>query len=95
MMIPSAFGQSTELKLAFEVADVHVSPRAANPLFRTSLHGERYEVRNATMLDLIRTAYSFDADKVSGGPSWLEYGRFDVTALVLANTLQDQINLML
>ena len=45
MMIPSAFGQSTELKLAFEVADVHVSPRSANPLFRTSLHGERYEVR--------------------------------------------------
>lgn len=95
MMIPSAFGQSTELKPAFEVADVHVSPRSANPLFRTSLHGERYEVRNATMLDLIRTAYSFDADKVSGGPSWLEYDRFDVTALVPANTPQDQIKVML
>src|SRR5215831_12101943 len=95
MMIPSAFGQSTELKPAFEVADVHVSPRSANPVFRTSLHGERYEVRNATMLDLIRTAYSFDADKVSGGPSWLEYDRLDVTALVPANTPQDQIKLML
>src|SRR5215831_7693522 len=48
-----------------------------------------------TMLDLIRTAYSFDADKVSGGPSWLEYNRFDVTALAPANTPQDQIKLML
>jgi len=95
MMLPSAFGQSTEPKPAFEVAEVHVSPRTTNPLFRTSLHGERYEVRNATMLDLIRTAYSFDADKVSGGPSWLEYNRFDVTALVPANTPQDQIKLML
>src|SRR5215475_2137047 len=95
MMTPSAFGQSTEPKPAFEVADVHVSPRTANPAFRTSLHGERYEVRNATMLDLIRTAYSFDADKVYGGPSWLEYNRFDVTAPVPANTPQDQIKLML
>ena len=95
IMIPSSFGQSTEPKPAFEVADVHVSPRTANPVFRTSLHGERYEVRNATMLDLIRTAYSFDADKVSGGPSWLEYDRFNVTALVPAKTPQDQINLML
>jgi uncharacterized protein (TIGR03435 family) len=95
MMIPSASGQSTEPKPAFEVADVHVSPRTTNPIFRAGLHGERYEVHNATMLDLIRTAYSFDADKVSGGPSWLEYNRFDVTALAPANTPQDQVKLML
>jgi uncharacterized protein (TIGR03435 family) len=95
MMIPSTFGQSTGPNPAFEVADVHVSPRTTNPIFRTSLRGERYEVHNATILDLIRTAYNFDADKVSGGPSWLEYNRFDVTALVPANTPQDQIKLML
>jgi uncharacterized protein (TIGR03435 family) len=32
------------------------------------------------MLDLIRTAYGFGADTISGGPNWLELDRFDVTA---------------
>src|SRR5262245_59506577 len=32
------------------------------------------------MVDLIRIAYGFDADKILGGPNWLEYDRFDVIA---------------
>ena len=30
------------------------------------------------MLDLIRTAYGLDGDKILGGPAWLDYDRFDV-----------------
>ena len=45
------------------------------------LRGNRYELRNATMLDLIRTVYNVNADKVTGGPSWLEWNRYDVRAL--------------
>ena len=40
----------------------------------------RYELRRATMVDLIRTAHAVDADKVVGGPHWLELDRFDVIA---------------
>ena len=40
----------------------------------------RYEISRATMLDLIRTAYSIEGDKVLGGPHWLEMNRFDIVA---------------
>src|SRR5436305_5923646 len=95
LLIATGFGQSTEPKPTFDVTDVHVSARTTNPVFRTSFRGERYEAHNATMLDLIRTAYSMDADKVAGGPSWLEYDRFDITALAPRNTTQDDTKLML
>src|SRR5579884_2150456 len=80
---------------AFDVADVHVSPRTPNPFFRTSIHNGRYEIRYATMLDLIRTAYTVDPDKVYGGPSWLEFDRFDITAAVPPNTSEETRKQML
>ena len=77
----ATFGQSPEAAAKFEVADVHNSPPTnlrvvRGPFFSTS----RYELRFATMLDLIRIAYDVDPEKVSGGPSWLEMDRFDVLA---------------
>jgi uncharacterized protein (TIGR03435 family) len=91
----AAVGQTTEQRPAFETADVHGSPQGTTPVFRTSFRGQRYEVHNASMVDLIRTAYSVEAEKVFGGPSWLEFDRFDVTALAPANTSQDSIKQML
>ena len=75
------FGQTTETKPAFELADVHVSPPARNPYLRGPmvLHG-LYELRFATMVDLIRTAYGVEAERVVGGPNWLEYDTFDLIA---------------
>jgi uncharacterized protein (TIGR03435 family) len=90
-----AFGQSTDPQPAFAVADVHASPRGTTPAMRVSSRAGRYEIRNATMVDLIRTAYTVDAQNVLGGPSWLEYHRFDVVALVPPNTTPDTQKLML
>jgi uncharacterized protein (TIGR03435 family) len=90
-----ASGQSTDPPPAFAVADVRVSPRSTTLAMRVASRAARYEIRNATMVDLIRTAYSVDADKVLGGPSWLEYDRFDVAALVPPNTSPDTQKLML
>jgi len=65
-------------KPAFEIADVHVSPRSewartvADTLQGGYLAGERYELHRATMLDLIGIAYNMDAESVYGGPGWLE-----------------------
>lgn len=91
-----AFAQSSETLPKFEIADVHVSARTVIQTMRTvPVHGGRYEVKNATMVDLIRVAYGFDADKVLGGPSWLEMDRFDVLAKVPAGSTAETQKLML
>ncbi len=91
-----AFGQSPGSLPRFEAADVHVSDKTRNPIIRTGqVRGGRYEVRNATMVDLIRIAYGFDADKVLGGPSWLEMDRFDVIAKVPGDSTSETQKLML
>ena len=99
---PLAYVVATaQARPAFEIADVHVSPRsdwvkkAANNFQGGFLNAGRYELRRATMLDLIRTAYGVDADKVYGGPSWLDYDRFDVIAKAPATTRPDAVKLML
>src|SRR4051812_48867486 len=90
-----AFAQS-EAEPKFVAADVHVSPKSANPFFRMlGARGGRYEVKSATMVDLIRTAYGFDADKILGGPSWLELDRFDVAAKLPPDATPDSQKLML
>src|SRR5882757_465332 len=74
-------GQSAANGPKFEVADVHNSPQSTLPIVRGPFtSSDRYELRFATMVDLIRMAYNVDPEKVSGGPSWLEMDRFDVLA---------------
>src|SRR3984885_671256 len=85
-----AFGQSTETKPAFEIADVHVSPPTRNPFMRGPfVRRGLYEIRFATMVDLIRTAYNTDAERVLGGPNWLEDGTFDVLAKLPEGATKD------
>jgi uncharacterized protein (TIGR03435 family) len=91
----AVLGQSADSTPAFALADIHGSPRSTAPAMRVSSRAGRYEIRNATMVDLIRTAYSVDAANVLGGPSWLEYDRFDIVALVPPNTTPDTQKLML
>jgi len=59
------------------------------------LRAGRYEIRQASMVDLIRTAYGVDFDKVMSGPSWLESDRFDVIAKAPPATSADGAKLML
>jgi len=63
----------------FEVADVHISPHRLFP-FKDGgcLRGDRYVLRQPTMVELIATAYGVNASNVQGGPVWLETNRFDV-----------------
>jgi uncharacterized protein (TIGR03435 family) len=91
-----AFAQSTETSATFEIADVHPSPHVANQFFIGGvLRGGRYAIKNATMVDLISTAYGVDADKVAGGPSWLEKDRFDIIAKAAPTTSPEALKLML
>ena len=82
LLAGAAFGQSGSAP-KFDVADVRVSPKAPNTFMRTSpSRNGRYEIKNATMLDLVRTAYGFNPDTILGGPNWVELDRFDVIAKV-------------
>ncbi len=82
----------------FEIADVHVSiAGSANPSMRGGgIRAGIYQIQNATLVDLIKTAYSIDGDKVVGGPSWLELDRYDLlTKAPTASTAADTARLML
>src|SRR5437867_935862 len=95
LLFAGAFGQSTEPRPTFEVADVHASPRSTNTNMRSVFRAGRYEVHTANMVDLIRTAYAVDAENVVGGPNWLEYDRFDVIAKAPSDTAPETLKLML
>jgi uncharacterized protein (TIGR03435 family) len=88
----AVFGQTP----TFGIADVHASAAAANSLMRGGVvRSGIYRIQTATMVDLIGAAYNVGADKVLGGPSWLELDRFDVYAKVPPSTLADTPRLML
>ncbi len=85
----TVFGQTTENRPpAFESA--YVGPSATTIFPELTGGGAprngRYEIRNASMLDLIRTAYGVEAEKIVGGPNWINSDRFDVVATVPAGT---------
>ena len=92
VLCTAGFGQTNADKPVFEAADVQASPRtdwvkdARHPMQGGFLTADRYELRRATMLDLIHIAFDVDAEKVSGGPSWLDYDRFDITAKAARET---------
>ncbi|HLJ47014.1 MAG TPA: TIGR03435 family protein [Bryobacteraceae bacterium] len=81
---------------AFEVADVHVSTTGSNRFADGGfLPGGRYQLRGATMVDLIATAWGIDAESVFGGPSWLESDRFDIVAKAPPASTEEERALML
>src|ERR1017187_547709 len=64
---------------SFEAADIHVSAHSSIPAVKGPFYSSgRYELRFATMVDLIHIAYGIDQERVFGGPNWVEYDRFDV-----------------
>jgi len=67
-----------------------------NPTFRGgALRGGRFDVRTATMVELISYAYELDTPYVIGGPSWLDWDRFDVLAKAPVGTTSPDLLKML
>jgi len=88
-------GQSPAPRAAFDAAGIEVSTRP-NPGMRGGiLRDNRYELRNATMVDLIRTAYNVQAERITGGPSWLEWNRWDIAAIAPEGTPPPRLQEML
>jgi uncharacterized protein (TIGR03435 family) len=93
----AVFGQAPEAKPTFQIADVHASTHHSMQPFMQGglLHGDRYVLKQATMVDMISTAYGVEADNVVGGPNWLELDRFDIIAKAPPATPQATLKLML
>ena len=81
----------------FEAAEVRVSPTAPGfgQNFGGVLREGRYVNRDATMLNLISSAYGVSEDNVAGGPGWISLDLFDVIAKVPEGTTPAAANLML
>jgi uncharacterized protein (TIGR03435 family) len=88
---------SKDAPAKFEASDVHPSAKSLNStVYMTGgLRGDRYSIRNATMLDLITTAYGVQSETVLGGPSWLAFDRFDVNARPPKGTTQSNVGPLL
>jgi uncharacterized protein (TIGR03435 family) len=95
-LLAAVLAQSQE-QPKFDMADVHGS---------TTVHGAaqnvggvlaegRYVNRDATMLQLIETAWGVPEDAISGGPSWVSLDLFDVLAKVPNGTTPAAAHLML
>jgi uncharacterized protein (TIGR03435 family) len=81
----------------FVIADVHVSTTASGfaQNFGGSLHEGVYVNRDATMLNLIESAYGVTEDAISDGPGWVSSDLFDVVARVPDGTTAATASLML
>ena len=83
LLLFAAFGQVEGPAARFEIVDIHPSSITVNQFVRGPfISGVRYDMRNASIVDLIAKAYDMNTDKVLEGPSWLEYDRFDISATV-------------
>ena len=83
--------------LKFEIADIHPSPPRRYPFFQGAfLEDGRYMLRQATMADLITTAYGLkNSNYIEGGPSWLEWDHWDVIGKVPPGTTEAEAKEML
>lgn len=86
---------------SFDAADVHLSPPGdqikdfKRPTVAGFVAADRYVIRRATLVDLIARAYSVDADKVLGGPPWVDYYRYEIDAKVKPGTSDAVLRKML
>jgi len=89
------FAQSTQVAPKFESVEVHASGPNTVPRMRSSFSRGRYELGNATVVDLIGTAWDVGADEVVGGPAWLGTDRFDVIATAPNGSTPETLRIML
>jgi uncharacterized protein (TIGR03435 family) len=70
------------------VADVHAAPYRPSINYTVNAGHRRIDIRNATLVNLIDFAHGIEDDdgredaSIAGGPSWLDFDRFDVAAMV-------------
>lgn len=87
----SSFAQAP----VFSSLEIRASAPNTMPQMRVRFGNGRYELRNATAVDLIRTAWGVDADGISGGPDWLDLNRYDLIGMAPATATPEMLKTML
>ena len=71
------------------IVDVHSAPYRPKIVYKTNISNQRFDMRNATIFDMIEFAYALgeqDDDRenaaIVGGPTWIDFDRFDVSAKI-------------
>jgi uncharacterized protein (TIGR03435 family) len=77
----------------FDSADVFVSGPNTIPGVRSAFIDGQYELRDATLVDLISTAWN--VQNVLGGPRWIDTERFDVISRTRADATPGMLRSML
>jgi uncharacterized protein (TIGR03435 family) len=72
--------KSTGTPARFEVAEVHPSKSATGRQGLSALPAGEVQILGDTLRELIILAFEVRADRVTGGPKWLDSDRFDVFA---------------
>ncbi len=86
---------------SFDAADAHVSPPAdqvkdsKHPTVAGFVATDHYVIHRATLVDLIARAYNVDADKILGGPPWVDYDRYEIDAKVKPGASEAALRAML
>src|SRR6185369_14212373 len=96
----AAYAQTPGSTIKFDAADISLRPHTGitsqGGMTGGVLRGGRYDLRNASMVDLISVAYAVnDQDFIVGGPNWIEYDRFDIAAKDPQETSPANVRLML
>ncbi len=75
------WAQQPAAPLQFEVASVKPSnPNSTNGTLVTITSGGRLHAVNATLKDLIETAYDVRSFQIEGGPKWANAAKYDIDA---------------
>jgi uncharacterized protein (TIGR03435 family) len=107
----TAFAQQPASQPSFLAADVHEHAVSSNARsYGGTLRGERFELHNVSLLDMVYIAWAPDGDKiigqpvwltndrmdkVKGGPEWLDTDHFDIIAKAPAGSDKDAVKAML
>jgi uncharacterized protein (TIGR03435 family) len=90
-----ATAEPQNAKQTFDSVDIRAAAPNTMPQMRSRFSNGRYELHNATAVDLIRAAWGVEADGISGGPDWLDLNHYDVAALAPAKATPEMLKAML
>ncbi len=94
-VIATAQPQNAQAGPAFDSVEIRAAAPNTMPQMRSRFGNGRYELHNATAVDLIRTAWGVDAESVTGGPDWLDLNRYDVIAMAPETATPEMLRAML
>src|ERR1039458_8174443 len=66
------------------IVDAHPSPYRPTIYYRTNVGDQRFDMRDATIFDIIALAYNRERDdnSILDGPTWIDFDHFDIIAKI-------------